>query len=148
MDNKLDDRGTTLDGGTEQNRELMPDTESNVVPMPLDSTLAKGVDGTRSLPALSSIQKEKIEANSRRKMDYLQAEYWRVRNGKQDYMRCPYCVKGRHGRRKNFVDSAMCCVLFARAFGAILERQNAVDVAQRHAQNILSLAQAVQGKPN
>lgn len=142
---KLGDGGTTLDGGTEQNRELMPDTVSNVVPMPLGSTLAKGVDGT---PSLSAAQKQKIEANSRRKLDYLQAEYWRLRNGKQEYMRCPYCVKGRHGRRKNFVDGAMCCVLFAKAFGSILERQNAVDVAQKHASNIVRLSQMVKGKPN
>jgi hypothetical protein len=145
MDNKLGDLGSTLDGGTEQNREIMPEAEGNADPMPLGSTLAKGVDGTRSL---SASQKEKIEANSRRKLDYLQAEYWRLRNGKQDYMRCPYCVKGRHGRRRNFVDGPICCVLFAKAFGAILERQNQVDIAQKHASNIIRLGQMVEGRPN
>ena len=82
------------------------------------------------------------------KMQYMEQEYWRLRNGKQNYIRCPYCVKGRHGRRRNFVDGAMCCVLFAKAFGAILERQNAVDEGMRHAQNIMRLSQMVQGQPN
>lgn len=97
---------------------------------------------------LTDVQKEKIEAASKRKMDYVQVEYWRMRNGKQGYIRCPFCVKGKHGRRKNFIDGAMCCVLFAKAFGAILDRQNKVDEAQMHAANIVRLGQMVQGRPN
>src|SRR5271170_8224703 len=142
---KLGDQGTTRDGDSGQTRQSVADAASNAVP-------ALPVEGMKMAPdrlsALSTAQKEKIEANSRRKVSFLEQEYWRLRNGKQCYMRCPYCVKGRHGRRKNFVDGAMCCVLFAKAFGAILERQNAVDVAQRHASNILRLAQAVQEKSN
>ena len=137
---KLEGSGTTLDSGTEQTRETMHGAALAVVPKRSSSGPA---DGTELSPA----QKEKIEANSRKKMDYLQAEYWRVRTGRQDYLRCPYCVKGRHGRRKNFVDGAMCCVLFAKAFGAILDRQNQIDEAQRHASNIVRLGQMV-GRAN
>lgn len=136
---KLEGCGTTSDSGTGQTQETMPDAALAVVPK-----LRQDAEGTQLSPA----QKEKIRANSRLKMQFMEQEYWRLRNGKQEYMRCPYCVKGRHGRRKNFIDGAMCCVLFAKAFGAILERQVKVDEAQKHVENIVRLSQMVGGQPN
>lgn len=119
MDNKLGDRGTTLDGGTER----------NAVPMPLAETLSEGVDGTRSLPALSDERKEEIRKMAMRKMQTMESEYWRLRNDKQPYMECPYCGK------MNFVDEPLCCALFTKAFDAIMERQSEVDVAASHVRN-------------
>lgn len=84
---------------------------------------------------LSENKQSEIKIKSKAKLDYLQTEYWRMRNGKQDYMRCPYCVPGRHGRRRNHEGRNLCCSLFAKAFGAILERQNQVDIAAAHVRN-------------
>lgn len=84
---------------------------------------------------LTEERKEILRANSMRKMSYVESEYWRMRNGKQEYMRCPYCAVGRHGRRLNYEGRSVCCSLFAKAFGAILERQIQVDVAASHVRN-------------
>ena len=122
----LGDRGTTLDGGTEQTRELMPATEGNVVPMPL---VNEGVDGTRSPSALSDERKAEIEKQSKLRMELMQQEYWRLRSDIQSFMKCPYC------ERLNFVDENFCCALFTKAFAAIIERQQEVDVAASHVRN-------------
>lgn len=81
-------------------------------------------------------RKEAIRDASMRKMSFMEAEYWRLRNGKQAYMRCPYCAKGRHGRKRNYEGKTVCCSLFAKAFGAILERQSQIDVAASHVRNL------------
>jgi len=91
------------------------------------------------LTPISDQRKEALREASKRKMMFMEAEYWRLRNGRQDYMRCPYCVKGRHGRRRNHVDRPLCCAMFAKAFGAILERQNQVDIAAAHVRNLHSI---------
>lgn len=85
---------------------------------------------------LTAARKETIREASKRKMSFLEAEYWRMRNGRQDYMRCPYCSKGRHGRKRNHEDKPVCCLMFAKAFGAILERQLQVDIAASHVRNL------------
>lgn len=87
-------------------------------------------------PELTEKRKEELRAIAKRKLAYIEQEYWRVRNGKQDYLRCPYCVKGRHGHRRNHIDGNVCCSMFAKAFGAILERQNQVDIAASHVRNL------------
>jgi hypothetical protein len=125
------DQGTTRDGDNGQTREVMHDTDSVVPKLSPEMQMAP-----RRLAPISEKRKEELRQSSKRKMQFMEQEYWRVRNGRQEYMRCPYCAKGRHGRRRNFTDKPMCCTLFAKAFGAILERQNQVDVAASHVRNI------------
>lgn len=128
MDKKLGDLGTTRDGDNGQTCEIMHDT---AVPK-LSSEMQTAPDRL----AISEYRKEVIRKNSRLKMAFVEAEYWRMRNGRQSYMRCPYCANGRHGRRRNFEDKPLCCGTFAKAFGAILERQNQVDIAASHVRNL------------
>jgi len=125
------DQGTTRDGDSGQTRETMHDADS-VVPK-LSQEMQKA---PRRLAPISEKRKESLRAASQRKMQFMEVEYWRLRNGRQNYMRCPYCATGRHGRRRNFVDQSFCCVLFTKAFGAILDRQNQVDIAASHVKNL------------
>lgn len=98
---------------------------------------------------LTKEQKEKIEAESQRRLSFIQMEYWRLRNGRQQYMRCPYCRGAkRKGMRKNFEGGAMCCNLFAKAFKAILDRQDQVDRAAQAARTIHAIGQMAGGRPN
>jgi hypothetical protein len=111
-----DDQGTTRDGDSGQTRELMPDADS-VVPKPSPEV------------QMAPERLAEIEAASKRKMEMMQQEYWRLRNEKQPYMRCPYCDA------LNFEDNPLCCGLFTKAFRAILERQAQVDVAAQMVRN-------------
>ncbi len=77
---------------------------------------------------LTDERKREIEAESKRKITFMEREYWALRNEQQDFMRCPFCANG-GDIRLNFVGQPMCCPLFAKASGAILERQAQVDVA-------------------
>lgn len=113
------DQGTTRDGDSGQTRENMHDTALAVVPKP-DPSVQMAPD---CLAAIPDKRKAEIELESKRKMELMQQEYWRLRNDKQPYMRCPYCEK------PNFEDDPLCCKLFARAFEAIIDRQAQVDVA-------------------
>ena len=80
-------------------------------------------------------RKRELEAGSKRKITFMEKEYWKMRNGEQDYMRCPFCVS--HGEHRiNVLDRPMCCPLFAKAFGAILDRQAEVDMAASHVRNL------------
>ena len=66
------------------------------------------------------------EAIAIKRLEFVQREYWRLRNGKQRFMRCPYCTE--KARMRNFPGSArFCCEFFAKAFAAILDRQEKVD---------------------
>ena len=59
---------------------------------------------------------------SRLKLESVQQEYWRLRNQKKEYMRCPYCKDTNYPG-----DDPLCCELFAKAFKAVLDRQEEVD---------------------
>ncbi len=73
-------------------------------------------------------------------LEFLQREYWRVRNNAQRYMRCPYCTEDK--RMRNFPGSLkLCCVMFAKALKAILDRQDEVDRAQNAAKTIVRIAE-------
>lgn len=100
------------------------------------------------MPELTPEQKNRIDEAARRKMNFMEVEYWRIRNGKSKYMRCPYCRAGQVYRR-NFIDGkTVCCALFAKAFEAIMDRQYQVDIAAQHARTIHTLGQMVEGRPN
>jgi hypothetical protein len=79
--------------------------------------------------------KEELRAASLQKMEAMQREYWRLRNGKTAVMRCPYCLG------VNVEGHKMCCNLFARAFKAILDRQDEVDSGFRVLQQVQGLMQ-------
>ena len=66
---------------------------------------------------------------AQKRLEFLQAEYWRLRNGKQRYMRCPYCETQENMRRNFPHQDKMCCRMFAKALSAILDRQDEVDKA-------------------
>ena len=90
---------------------------------------------------LSPERKTELEAESKRKITFMEREYWKLRNGEQEYMRCPYCAiastsdKREREFRINYVGQPMCCPLFAKMFGAILDRQIEVDAAAGHVRN-------------
>lgn len=71
------------------------------------------------------------KAQAQRRLEFLQREYWRLRNRKQRFMRCPYCTE--KGTHKNYPQRGICCPMFAQAFKAILDRQEKVDEAQQMA---------------
>jgi len=79
---------------------------------------------------------EEMKRQSELKMEFLQREYWRVHQKKQDYMRCPYCLS------ENPIGiDPMCCPLFAKALKAILDRQEEVNRGlgwAQHAQRMLN----------
>lgn len=120
------DRGTTSDTAMGHTREPMRGTESKVVPTP--------PEGVQTAPdqcgELSNERKEELRRASARKMQMMEQEYWRFRNGKQLYMKCPYC-KG-----LNFEGDTMCCALFIKALRAIFKRQEEVDEAAQHIRNL------------
>lgn len=132
MDNKLGGQGTTLDGDMGQTREIMHDSAQAVVPklsMVLgsqDTDLGEMQKAPDHLTALSDERKEEIRRSAGLKLDFVQQQYWKLRNDKQDHMMCPYCLK------ENREDEELCCEMFNKAFAAILERQNQVDVAASH----------------
>ena len=99
---------------------------------------------------LTADAKAAMDDAARRKMNFMEVEYWRVRNGKSRYMRCPYCkTDAEKDYRSNFVDGeTVCCALFAKAFQAVMDRQDEVDKAAMHARNIVTLCQMVEGRPN
>jgi hypothetical protein len=79
------------------------------------------------------------KAMAQKKLEFTQQEYWRVNNGKQRYLRCPYCVRNMEGKsalfRRNFMGCPrFCCDTFGRALKAILDRQDEVDKAWNAAQ--------------
>jgi hypothetical protein len=78
-------------------------------------------------------EKNEIDRQSKQKLDHLQQEYWRVRNGKQRFMRCPYCVRGTVMRRNFYGSPKFCCDTFAHALKAILDRQDEVNRAMQAA---------------
>lgn len=123
MDNRTGDLGTTPDGATGQTQEIMPGASQGAVPTLDAASMQKAPDHRAEL---TPERKAEIEIEARRKMDLMQAEYWRMRNGKQVFMRCPYCGL------INLEDQEICCNLFAKAFGAILDRQKEVDIAASH----------------
>lgn len=100
------------------------------------------------MEALTPDQKAEIDATAKKNMNFCEKEYWRVRNGKSRFMRCPYCATPPFYRR-NFVNGKkVCCALFAKAFEAILDRQDEVDKAQAAAQTIVRLGKMVEHGPN
>jgi|ERR1700744_1700424 len=135
---KLENPGTTPDGTTGQTQEIMPGVVDAAVPTP-----ASAVQMARDsrVPTLSDERKREIEAESKRKITFMEREYWRMRNFEQDFMRCPFCptvstVTGDKQFRHNHMDQPMCCPLFAKAFAAILDRQKEVDTAASHVRNL------------
>ena len=113
-----------------------------------------------SIGAESSIpaeRKAELDKRARENVTFLEREYWRVRNGKQRFMRCPYCANERslNGEkvtpfyRRNFIDGKkLCCALFARAFEAILDRQDEIDRAASAARTILTIGNMVEARNN
>jgi hypothetical protein len=92
---------------------------------------------------LTAERKQELESTARRKVQFLEREYWKVRNKEQKYMNCPYC----EGR--SIVDgTAVCCSMFAKALEAILDRQEEINKAAKHARTIHTLGQMVGGRPN
>jgi len=85
-----------------------------------------------------------LKAASQKKLEFMQAEYWRVRNGKQRYLRCPYCKAGEVMRRNFYGAPKFCCDTFARALKAILDRQDEVDKAAAAARTIVRVMKAVE----
>jgi hypothetical protein len=128
------DQGTTGNGDNQHNRETMPEARANAVPK-LSSEMQTAPD---RLAAIPDERKAEIEAESKRKITFMEREYWKLRNEEQDYMRCPFCKRG-DDMRLNFVGQPMCCPLFAKAFGAILERQAQVDMAAQMVRNCHSV---------
>ena len=120
--------------------EMMPDMHNSIVPK-----LGNDADGTER-PCLTEGRKQEIRAESRKKLDFVQAEYWKCRNGKQGYIRCPFCSPVKQNlKRRNYIGSkGFCCHTFAKAFKAILERQAEVDKAAKQAQ-IATLERMVNG---
>jgi hypothetical protein len=55
---------------------MMPDMHNSIVPK-----LGNDSDGTER-PCLTDERKQEIRAESRKKLDFVQAEYWKCRNGK------------------------------------------------------------------
>jgi hypothetical protein len=89
---------------------------------------------------------EKTQATKR--LEFLQREYWRLRNGKQRFMRCPYCTE--KATKRNFPHMPrLCCPMFAKAFKAILDRQEKVNEGmQLAAQAKMDEAPLVKGYVN
>jgi hypothetical protein len=85
------------------------------------------------------------KAAAQHKLTFLQQEYWRVNNGKQRYLRCPYCAseqgKVKVYHRNFFGAPQFCCPTFARALKAILDRQDEVDKAAQAARTIVRIAE-------
>lgn len=117
-----------------------------------------GEAGESSIPdELSTEQKAFLDEKARKSLDFMQREYWRIRNGKQRFMRCPFCATERilNGKetmpfyRKNFIDGKkVCCALFARAFEAILDRQEEIDRAASAARTILAIGKMAEAQQN
>ena len=90
---------------------------------------------------LSAERKAEIEKESEQKLEFVLREYWRLRNGKARFMRCPYCSAGScsagscsagNMMRKNWPNGkSLCCALFAKAFKAILDRQDRIEAGMR-----------------
>ena len=84
--------------------------------------------------------------DAEKKLEHMEREYWRVNNGKQRFIRCPYCVpefdlKEMH---RNFIGAPrFCCPTFARALKAILDRQDEIDKAAKSAQFISKIMESV-----
>jgi hypothetical protein len=82
-----------------------------------------------------------MEADDRKaaeqKLELMQRNYWRLRNGKARFMKCPYCAGVNWMNCPKF-----CCPTFARALKAILDRQDEVDVAYKAAREIVRVAKA------
>jgi hypothetical protein len=82
-----------------------------------------------------------LRDESRRKIEFMEREYWRVRNGRQRYIRCPYCSPRDGIKHRNYIGSPnMCCTLFAKCLKAILDRQDEVDKAASAAHTIIRIA--------
>ena len=93
--------------------------------------------------ALTQERKSELESIARRKMQMMEREYWRVRNDKAKSMDCPYCGG------KSVVDGkTVCCFMFAKALEAVLDRQEEIDKAAKHARTIHTLGQMVEGRKN
>ncbi len=88
------------------------------------------------------------KAEAQRKLNFVQQEYWRLRNGKQRYIRCPYCATEQGGVKlmhRNFRDCPkFCCLTFGRVLKAILDRQDEVDKAAAAARNIVRISKMVE----
>jgi hypothetical protein len=134
---KIGAQGITRDGDSGLTRELMHDTEKSAIP-----TLSTEMQtAPERLTTITKERKAEIEAMSRRKMDFVEREYWAFRNEKQDYMRCPYCMVQPPTANgplysRNYVDTEVCCPMFSKALMAILDRQRQVDVAASHVRNL------------
>lgn len=90
---------------------------------------------------LTQETKENLAKESRAKISWMEREYWRLRNGKQRYMRCPFCAPLKQTlKRRNFYGApSFCCPLFAKALKAILDRQEEVDRAAEAARRACAL---------
>lgn len=89
-------------------------------------------------------RKAEIEKESRLKMEFLQREYWRLRNEKQRFMRCPFCtsLETKFKRRNFYGAPQFCCETFAKALKAILDRQEEIDRAANAARRACALMNA------
>jgi hypothetical protein len=101
----------------------------------------------------SSAGQETEEREAREKITLVERDYWRVRNGKQRYLRCPYCTPPddkplvkRMLRRNYFGSPHFCCWTFAKVLKLILDRQDEVDKAAnaaRRACAVINTANAI-----
>ena len=135
---KIGDLGTTPGGTPEQTRETMRDAVSNAVPAPPQGV--KMAPDHQVPSELTEERKREIELESKRKITFMEREYWKLRNGEQEYMRCPFCAPISPFTRErefriNVMDQPICCSTFAKAFAAILDRQAEVDSAAAHVRN-------------
>lgn len=80
------------------------------------------------------------------KLEFMMREYWRLRNDKARYMRCPYCTPNMVLRdmKHNWPGRSFCCFTFGKALKAILDRQDQVDVAYKAAQTATKLIKMVE----
>jgi hypothetical protein len=121
------DQGTTRDGDSGQTQEIMPDSEHVSEVPKLSSEMQTAPDGFADL---SPERKEELRQAGIKKVQFLEQQYWRFQNGKQEHIECPYC------RGKNFRDEVLCCNLFVKAITAILDRQQEIDTAASHVRNL------------
>jgi hypothetical protein len=70
------------------------------------------------------------EWSAERKLEFVLREYWLLRNGKARAMRCPYCSTG-NTMKRNHPGRSLCCVTFAKAFKAIMDRQDRIEAGMR-----------------
>lgn len=92
------------------------------------------------------MSEEQDKKDAALKLEWMQREYWRLNNGKQRYMRCPYCspLDSKVKRRNYFGAPKFCCDFFGKALKAILDRQDEVDKGMNAARNIQRIMKMVE----